>query len=57
MPVVKGSSGESVGWSVVPEGGEPGSSKREVLEENVSGMLPSMIHVSGVAEVREVERR
>ncbi len=57
LSVVKGAFEESVWWSKVLEGGEPGSSKREVLQENVSGIVPSMIHLSGLAEVREVERR
>ena len=57
LSVVKGAFEESVWWSGVLEGGESGSSKREALQENVSGMVPSMIQLSGLAEVREAERR
>ncbi len=38
-------------------GGEAGTSMREVLVENVSGMVPSMIQLSGVGEVMEAKRR
>jgi hypothetical protein len=41
----------------VVEGGEAGTSMREVLVENVSGMVPSMIQLSGVGEVMEAKRR